>query len=184
MSFAASMITYVAFLRGINVGGNKKVPMAVLKKMLEKMGFKNVKTLLASGNAVFDAPDTDAAALGKKIEAQFQKTFGFTSSIILRTAAEIASLIKSDPFKGIAVTSAHRLYVTFLGGPHKSTLKIPYKDPTFDYRILKVTKTELISVLVVGEDRGTVDAMAIVEKEFGKNVTTRNWNTLVKIAAL
>lgn len=175
---------YVALLRGINVGGNKKVPMAVLKKSLEKLGCNSVTTLLASGNVVFDAADTDKKVLIAKLEEHLEKTFGFTIPVILRTFDELVKLKKSDPFKGIKVTPETRLYVTFLGEARKSTLKIPYKDPVENYRILSVVDGDVCSVLVLDPKMKTVDAMKILEKEFGKNITTRNWNTVEKILAL
>ena len=175
------MPTYVALLRGINVGGHKKVPMADLKKMMEKMGLKNVKTLLASGNVVFDAIDGDTAKLTKKMEEQFTKTFGFSSSIILRSKGHIDTLLKAAPFKGIKVTPATRLYVTFLSSPQKGTLTLPYQTPDKLFKILSASATEVFSVATVSPEGGTVEAMGILEKAFGKNVTTRNWNTVEKL---
>ena len=175
------MTKYITLLRGINVGGNKKVPMAKLKQMLEKMGFTKVKTLLASGNVVFEAAETDAGALARKIGQTFEATFGFTSFIILRTTAEIAALIESDPFKGITVTPATRLYVTFLTEKPLSKLRIPYVSPEGNCSIIRVSPSEVCSVLTVTDGTRSVDAMAILEKTFGKNVTTRNWNTVLKL---
>lgn len=178
------MTSYVALLRGINVGGNKKVPMADLKKVLETMGYKNVKTLLASGNVLFDSSEKKPATLRKDIEAALEKKFGFTVPTIIRTKDEIEKLIKTDPFAGIKVTPETRLYITFRGEPiKKHSIKIPYKDPEFEYQITKVTDGEVCSYLTVSGDRGSVDAMGILEKEFSKNVTTRNWNTVLKLVA-
>lgn len=175
---------YVALLRGINVGGNKKVPMADLKKILEKAGFENVKTLLASGNVIFESSEKKAENVRKIIETTIEKKFGFTVPTIIRTMEEIEKLITSDPFKGIKVTPETRLYVTFRGDDTRM-LNVDRRMSTFRipaFHILKVTKSEIISYLTVGENRGTVDAMGILEKEFGKNITTRNWNTVMKIA--
>lgn len=176
------MKTHIALLRGINVGGNKKVPMADLKKMLEKMGYENVRTLLNSGNAVFDSSAKKATTIAKDISEQMKETFGFDCNIIVRSTGEIQKLIKTDPFKNIKVTPDTRLYITFRGTPKKSTLKIPYESPEKDFKILKVTDGEIISVLTLGK-KGTVDAMDILEKEYGKNITTRNWNTVLKLIA-
>lgn len=157
------------------------MPMADWKKMLEKMGYENVKTLLNSGNAVFETDEKSASKIEKAIATQMEKTFGFPVPTIVRSIKEIETLIDADPFKGINVTPATRLYVTFLSSKPTSTLKIPYTSPEKDMKILKVTDGEVISVLIVSEKKGTVDAMAIIEKEFGKNVTTRNWNTVMKL---
>lgn len=175
------MSQFVIFLRGINVGGNKKVPMIDLKKALEKAKFKNVKTLLNSGNVILDSSDNNPVAVKKLIEKVIENTFGFSSSVIVRTAEQIEKLIKSDPFKSIQVTKDTRLYITFLPQKPKSKLKIPYTSPEKNYKILKATDTEIISVLTLIPNSGTIEAMGILEKEFGKNITTRNWNTVVKM---
>lgn len=178
------MSTYVAFLRGINVGGNKKVAMADLKKMLEKMKYTNVHTLLNSGNIVFDGPTTSLKTLNATLEAQFEQTFGFTSAFIVRPMSDIEKLIKLDPFKNITVTKDVRLYVSFLPDTPKSILKIPYVSPEKDFQILAVADGEICSVLDLSKGSGTVDAMGILEKAFGKNMTTRNWNTVMKLAQM
>ncbi len=172
---------YVALLRGINVGGNKKVPMADLKKMMEKMGYTNVKTLLNSGNVMFDTAEKSMPAIKKAFEAQFEKTFGFSSHTIIRSITEIEKLVKANPFKRIKVTPATRLYVTFLSDKPTSTLKIPYESADKLYRILSVDDSCICSVLIVTDTKNTTDAMKILEKEYGKNVTTRNWNTVEKM---
>jgi uncharacterized protein (DUF1697 family) len=176
-------IRYAALLRGINVGGNKKVPMEKLKKVLEQEGFKNVKTLLASGNVLFDAGKTSEATLEKKLEQILEAAFKFSIPVLIRTVDDLQKLKKSDPFKGIAVKPETRLYVTFLSEKPTSTLKVPYHSPDSDFTILRVTNTEVCSVLTVNDRTRSVDSMAILEKEFGKRVTTRNWNTIEKMIA-
>lgn len=93
-------------------------------------------------------------------------------------------MIDTNPFKNISVTPETRLYVTFLLGKPKHNLQIPYESHEKDFKILSVSNGEVISVLTLSPKRRTPEAMTIIEKEFGKNVTTRNWNTVVKIAAL
>ena len=75
---------YVAFLRGINVGGHHKVPMADLRKELEKLGFENVETLLNSGNIIFEAISNNEGNLEKKISAHLEKSFGFPIPTVIR----------------------------------------------------------------------------------------------------
>ena len=174
---------FVALLRGINVGGNKKVPMADLRKMLERMKFTNVKTLLASGNVLFDSEETERKKLKKIIEEQLEETFGFPVPTLIRTLAELEKLKKSDLFQGIRVTPETRLYVTFLSEKSTSTLKIPYVSPDGNYKILRVSDTEICSVLTVTKNHGSIDVMSILEREFGRQITTRNWNTVWKLVA-
>ncbi len=178
------MIKYVAFLRGINVGGNKKVPMEDLRKMLSSLDCTNIKTLLNSGNAIFESAETNTEDLTQKIEEVFVKQFGFESKILLRKMSEIEELIKLDPFKKITIDENVRLYVSFLDKELQSTLKLPYESADKSLLILQKTKREVFSVVFLSPTARTTDAMAFIEKKFGKAITTRNWNTVEKIMLL
>lgn len=173
--------TWVILLRGINVGG-VKVPMADLKKMLEGLGMRQVKTLLASGNVIVDADLSDAAEVKRIVEEALATTFGRPISVIVRPFAGIQQMVAADPFAGIAVTKDTRLYVSFLGAAAKAGIPVPHTTENGSFAILAREGDALFSVLDLAEI-GTVDAMAIIEKAWGKDVTTRNWNTVEKIAA-
>lgn len=174
--------TYVALLRGINVGGNKKVPMAELKKTLEKLGFKNVRTLLASGNAVFESSEK-ITTLSATLSPALEKKFGFSIPVILLPFSQIAEIIRLDPFKKVKITPETRLYVTFLNEKPESKLIIPYRSPDDSFEILSINDNAIFSVLSLSKTQ-TPEVMNILEKEFGKNITTRNWNTVVKIGKM
>ena len=176
------MKKFAAFLRGINVGGNKMVKMDDLKKWFAALGFKNVKTILNSGNVLFESSAENESALAKKIADKLKTELGHEVGIQIRSIEEIQELADRNPFKKIKVTPETRLYITFLADKPKSKLKIPYTSPEKDFRILEVTNREICSVVDLNLGRGTVEAMGILEKEFGKNITTRNWNTVEKIA--
>jgi uncharacterized protein (DUF1697 family) len=183
------MQKYVALLRGINVGGNKKVPMAELKKVLEKSGLINVKTLLASGNVVFSQRDgfpesnSNILQLQRLIPSIIEKEFGFPVPVLLRTHKEIEKIIELNPFKEIKVTPQIRLYVTFLfeNPEKKSTASYISKDESF--KIILLSDKTVFSVLDLSISN-TPEAMNMLEKIYGKNITTRNWNTILKIANL
>lgn len=177
-------MTYIAFLLGVNIG-KRQVKMELLRSVMEKAGYRNVCTLIASGNLIFDTNQTDKEKLRLALEILFQETFGFEIPTILRTKEQIARLVLADPFKKISVSSETRLYVTFMGDTQKETnLKLPYESPNKDFRILERRDDAICSVLTLSNGRGSVDAMNILEKEYGKNVTTRNWNTIEKLAAM
>ncbi len=171
-------IPHAAFLRGINVGGNNLIKMSDLKQAFESMGFTNVKTLLASGNVLFDAAKKVAS---KTIEQQLEKKYDRHISVIVRTVDELKDLADGEPFKKIRVTPQVRLYISLLPEKPASKLKIPYVSPDKSFEILQVRGKDICSVLTLSPDVHTPDAMKIIEKEFGKNVTTRNWNTIMKI---
>ncbi len=175
---------YVAFLRGINVGGNKKINMAALRVALEAAGLQNVRTLIASGNVLFTSRTTDLAKLCRQIEAAIQKKFAMEVSVILRTEREIPKLCAAAPFSGIKPAANVRLFVTFLDAKPKSRLKIPYLSPDGSYRIHFLRDRNLCSILTLGPQWSkNLRQMDILEKEFGKRITTRSWSTVCKCLA-
>jgi uncharacterized protein (DUF1697 family) len=156
--------------------------MDALGKAFAAMGFKNVRTLIASGNVLFEAPSGNREKLVKKIDATLTKTLGHDIRTIVRTAEELRALAAAEPFRGIRVTPRTRLFVTFLSEKPSTSLKIPYVSPDKSYRILSRSDGELCSVLVVGPQWArNLRQMNILEKEFGKGVTTRSWNTILRI---
>ncbi len=177
------MQKYAAFLRGINVGGNKKVPMAELKKVLEKTGLLNVKTILASGNVIFESDSVSIDELQTKISSAIEKAFKFPVPVLLRTFDDIKNLIILDPFKRITVTPKTRLYVTFLSEKVSSESLSSHILHDQSFKIISSANGSVFSVLDLSI-KGTPAAMEAIEKEYGKNVTTRNWNTILKIAEL
>jgi uncharacterized protein (DUF1697 family) len=175
------MTKFVALLRGINVGGNKLMKMDDLKKCFAALGFKNVKTILASGNVLFESTVDDENALAKKIGEKLKAELGHDVGIQIRSIEEIQKLADRDPFKKIKVTPDTKLYITFLPQKPTSKLKVPYTSPEKDFKILEVTDREICTAITISPGRATTEMMGILEKEFGKNITTRNWNTVGKI---
>lgn len=176
---------YAAFLLGVNIGPHKRVPMKDLRDMFECMGFGNVRTLLASGNVLFDSPGKNAAALAGELEEQLKKTFGFEVGVIVRPIADIKKMIDADPFKKVRVTKDVRLYVTFYTGEPQKKIALPYKAEDEEggvFRIVNVSGNVVYSVVTLGES-GTTEAMNILKKLFGRKITTRNWNTVKKLGA-
>lgn len=170
------MTKFIALLRGINVGGNKKVPMDKLKLAFEQLGFKNVKTILNTGNILFE---TTKKVSSSEIAKHLHKTFSFEIATIILPIEEIKKIAKDEPFKKIKVHDKIRLYVTFLPAKIKDKLKIPYKSTDGGFTIFKQTSIALFSILDLTHSQ-TPDAMNIIEKTYGKGLTTRNWNTVLK----
>jgi uncharacterized protein (DUF1697 family) len=148
-------VRYVALLRGVNVG-SRKVEMLRLKQAFEDLGFANVRTLLNSGNVVFEAPS--GGSLIPAIEHRLQETFGFEIRVLVRTLDAIRTLVASDPFKSAGAKS--KRYVTFTG-PRSG---------------------EVCSVIAAGAQ--TTDLMTELQRQHGPGITTRNWNTVVKMLDL
>lgn len=172
--------TYIALLRGINVGGHHKVPMAELRKTMEQLGFTKVITLLNSGNVIFDASGEEAA-LEEQLAARLEKEFGFPIPVLLRTDNEILQLHNSRPFEKIEVTPDTRLYVSFLKQTPERQVSLPWTSEDGSYRIISIEGRAICSVLDVSVTN-TPKGMDAVEQLFGKTITTRNWNTIERIA--
>lgn len=170
----------VGFLRGINVGGHHKVSMLELKIILTQLGCENVKTILNSGNIVFETKKKDIMALERIIEATLAETFGFPIPVILIPHKQINELVNEDPFVKIDLHKNIRLYVSFLKEPSTTKLKLPHISKDNSFKIIGTKNNIIISVLDI-TTRNTPKGMEDLEKLFGKNITTRNWNTIQKI---
>ncbi len=102
--------------------------------------------------------------------------------MIVRTLAEIQQMVADNPFANVEITKETRLNVSFLGAKAKEGIPVPYVSDDGSFSILALEDGALFSVLDLTRV-GTLDAMAVIEKAWGKDVTTRNWNTVEKIAA-
>ena len=171
---------YIAFLRGINVGGHHKVPMAELQVEMVKLNFEHVVTLLNSGNIIFDAIPKELGLLEKTISEHLENTFGFPVPTIVRASKAIYNLFQSQPFQSIEMTKDIRLYVSFLKKNVKTELELPWANPDNSYTILENQNKTIISVLDISISK-TPQAIGTMEKLYGSDITTRNWNTIERI---
>ncbi len=172
---------YVAFLRGINVGGHHKLPMADLKKYLEKEGYKNIKTLLNSGNVMLDSYPTEQRKMQTEIAALLEKKAGFPVPTVVYPAAFISDLMRKKPFAGITIHPQLRLYVSLFPKEIPRKVKTPQTSPDGGFTLLKQFPRCAFSILDISKTQSP-KGMEVLEKLFGKDITTRNWNTLEKMA--
>jgi uncharacterized protein (DUF1697 family) len=150
--------------------------MAELKRCFEGAGFTNVKTVLSSGNVVFDASVRSETALARDAEAAMEKHLGRTFYTIVRGTNQLRELIERDPYAAFHLPANAKRIVTFLRKPHKGTLKLPFESD--GVRILVMKGLEVFTVYVPNP-RGAV-FMRLIEKTFGSDVTTRTWETVKK----
>ena len=172
--------TYVAFLRGINVGGHHKVSMAQLRQEMEVLHFKNVETVLNSGNIVFDATHGEPEKLEKALSLHLENVFGFPVPTLIRTAERIDSILRMDPFRDIMLTKDIRLYVSFLKKKIEIDLELPWTSEEGAYKIIAMKDNTILSVLDLSATK-TPYAMNTLERYFGTDITTRNWNTIKRL---
>jgi uncharacterized protein (DUF1697 family) len=174
------MTRYGAFLRGVNLG-KRTVKSAELKAAFEAMGLTDVKTLLASGNVLFDSKP--GKSLQAKIENGLAEAFGFPVGTVLRSMDELEAMVAADPFKGEVESEAQKLYVMLFAEDLPKGLAL--KGVPNDYVFPRVTAREVFMIGYRKPD-GTYSAGLIgIEKQFPKGllVTTRNWNTILKAIA-
>src|ERR671916_1642099 len=113
------MKTYIAFFRGINVGGNNVLPMKELVALLENLGSQNVKTYIQSGNAVFQNEEEDASLLSNRIRAAIKKSHGFEPRVLMLEPEEIERVVGSNPLPE-AESEPKTLHVHFLASMPKN----------------------------------------------------------------
>lgn len=116
------METYISLLRGINVSGQKKIKMGELISLYETLNLKNVRTCAQSGNVPFDSTDGNALKLSRRIEEKIQKAFGFSVTVLIRTADALQRLVDNNPFLKKKSTDISKLHVTFLTERPDSTV--------------------------------------------------------------
>ena len=166
---------YAAFLRGVSPM-NAKMPQ--LKAAFESAGFTDVKTILSSGNVVFTAPRTSPSSLERKAEDAMQKELGKGFLTIVRPVDALRELLEKDPYKTFRIAPGAKRVVTFLREPPSTKLPLPIELD--GARILCVDGQEAFTVYV-RSPKGPV-FMTLIEKTFGKDVTTRTWDTVAKVA--
>jgi uncharacterized protein (DUF1697 family) len=164
---------YVAFLRGVSPT-NAKMP--DLKRCFERAGFTDVKTVLASGNVAFSARATSERALERKAESQMLQELGRSFYTIVRSVETLRGLLDTDPYGARDVATDAKRVVTFVREPRTGEVRLP--PATDGARIVTVIGREIFTVYSP-TPKGPV-FMTLIEKTFGKDVTTRTWETLRK----
>jgi len=156
---------------------NAKMP--ELRSCFETAGFSDVRTLLSSGNVVFNARSSSVASLERRAEKAMQSELGRSFDTIVRSAEYLQELIASDPFAEFRLPPTAKRVVTFLRNPAESNLKLPIRRDGAS--ILKVDGSEVFAVYVPGPTGPAF--MSLIERTFGKNITTRTLDTVRKCAS-
>ena len=170
------MGAYVALLRGINVGGNRKVPMAELRAVAEGLGLTRVRTLIASGNLVFEGEST-TDALETRLEADIEVRFGFAVAVVVRTAAQWQAYAAANPFPEEGAADPSRLMMTVGKRPATEADAAALRPRASDGERVECAGAAIWLWLPNGAGRSKLAAAPP-----GKDVwTTRNWRTTVAI---
>jgi uncharacterized protein (DUF1697 family) len=169
------MPRYVAFLRGV-MPTNARMP--ALRAAFEAAGFTDVRTVLGSGNVVFDARAASGAALERRAEKAMAAELGRTFDPFVRPAAALQELVDSDPFARFRLPPAAKPIVTFLRGPAPATLELPIESD--GARILAVRGEDVLSAYLPNPQGPGF--MKLLERTFGRTITTRTLETVRKCA--
>jgi uncharacterized protein (DUF1697 family) len=175
------MQTYVALLRGINLGARNKVSMADLRELFAGLGAEDVQTYVQSGNVVFRSSKS-AAALSKAIEKGLSDTLGVKARVMLRTKAQLAKIEAGNPFAA-RQPEPTKLHVTFLDETPDRARVRGLDGTEFEPDEFRVAGTEVYLHCPHGYGRSKL-SNAFFEKQLGVDATTRNWRTVTKLAEL
>lgn len=180
------MTTYIALLRGINVGGKNRVKMAALKQMFERLGACHIQTYIQSGNVVFKSPE-GAETLRQKTEQEFEETFGFSVMVVMRAVKELEEMIQNCPFstedieEAEAASEAESLYVAFL-------LEVSSEEGIAK---LSAYRNKQDKFQIKGQDVFLLFHRSIRDSKLANNLhklnvpmTVRNWKTINKLVEL
>ncbi len=171
----------IAILRGINVGGKRKILMADLKSMCEKLGLKNVTTYIQSGNLIFNS-DKPNSELENDLEKAITKKYGFDVPVIVRKDKELENSIDNNPFFD-KVADIKQLHLTFLKEkPKKENIE---KVLTFNYEPDKFKiEDKDVFIFCTGKYHESKLTNNFFEKQLKVDTTTRNWKTVLKLNEL
>ena len=173
--------TQVALIRGINVGRAKRIAMADLRAVFEQLGFRDVRTLLNSGNVVFSGGRSAPAAAATRIEKAIDSQLGVSARVTVLTSAELAAAVAENPLKQAAES------------PSRFLLEV-LRDPTDRAKLAPLAKRDWapeamalgtrVAYLWCAEGILASALGAAVGKALGDGVTARNWTTMLKLNAL
>jgi uncharacterized protein (DUF1697 family) len=172
----------IALLRAVNVGGRTALPMAELRKVLAGLGLKGVQTLLQSGNAVF-AGGGKAADLESRIEAELKRALKVESDVLIRDAAAWRAMIAANPYPEMAQSDPGHLLVFALKEAPASAAVEKLRAAIVGRETLEARGRELFITYPDGIGRSKL-TNTLIEKTLGLRGTGRNWNTVMKLAAL
>jgi uncharacterized protein (DUF1697 family) len=170
--------TWIALLRGVNLGSHNKIGMGDLRELFADIGAEDVQTYVQSGNVVFRSAKT-RAALTKAIGSAIRKRFGLDVTVVMRTKAELARLVKGNPFT--KQSDPTKVHVTFLAEAPKRGRAGELEKQKFEPDEFRVAREAVYLHCPKGYGRSKL-SNAFFEKQLGVRGTTRNWRTVATLA--
>jgi len=177
------MSTQIALLRGINVGGRNKIPMADLRDLLASLGFADAKSLLQSGNLVFQSDRRTGAKLEQLLEAETKKRFDLSIDFLVRSAVEWEMVVSRNPFPDAAEHDPSNLLVMFLKTTPAAKDVQALQAAIVGPEVVHADGNHLYAVYPAGIGDSKL-TNTLIERKLGARGTGRNWNTILKLAAM
>ncbi|MCH7699241.1 MAG: DUF1697 domain-containing protein [Chloroflexi bacterium] len=177
------MITQIALLRGVNVGGHKKVAMSDLRDFIRELGFDGVRSLIQSGNLVFQGSARTGADLERMLEVAAQERLDLRTTFFVRTAKEWEAIIARNPFPDAAENDPNHLVVMCLKDTPPLNAVQALQDAIRGPETVRAVGRHLYIVYPAGIGRSKL-TIKLIEAKLGTQGTGRNWNTVLKLAAL
>lgn len=170
---------FAAMIRGVgpenpNMHGEK------LKMVFESLGLTNVHSVITSGNVVFESDITDTLKLESMIEEALPRLLDFERPVFIRSQSELQALVDADPFPGIQHGPQHYITVTFLKKQPRDTPKLPFKPDGKGFEILALYDRAISATLDQTTEK-TPNMMGWLERQCGKDITTRTWKTVNRL---
>lgn len=177
------MTTYIALFRSINLGGHNKVKMVDLRELISELGFANVRTVLQSGNLVFDSDARPVSQLEHLLKEATEVRLGLNTELFVRTAKEWAAIVADNPYPDEAESDPTHLVVMFLRGAPDRKRVTALESAVVGREVIHAKGRQLYIVYPDGIGRSRL-TYSLIERKLNTNGTTRNWNTVLKVASL
>ena len=174
------MGTFIALLRGINVGGHNQLPMVTLRELLTALGYRDVVTYIQSGNVILDSDD-DPTEIATTIEASLAGDLGLDVAVIIRTPAEVPAAVTASPY--VAYPDPSRVFIAFLAASPDPAAVAATDPHTYDPDTFAVVGREVHVHCPSGLGRSKL-SNAWLERQLGVPSTMRNLNSVGRILAL
>jgi len=177
------MITYIALFRSINLGGHNKLKMVDLRELISELGFANVRTVLQSGNLVFDSDARPLSQLEQLLKEATEDRLGLKTELFVRTDKEWAAIVADNPYPDEVESDPAHLVVMFLKDTPDRQKVTALESAIVGSEVIHAKGRQLYVVYPDGIGRSRL-TYSLIERRLNKNGTTRNWNTVLKVASL
>ncbi|MBT8324278.1 MAG: DUF1697 domain-containing protein [Bacteroidia bacterium] len=174
------MKTYIALLRGINVGGHKKLPMADLRQLLETTDYMDVKTYIQSGNVVFKSSESSTIKIEQSIKNAIMDRFGYDVTVMVKTKQDLQQIFKLCPFDEDKKKASY--FALFKNELNKDLIEVA-KQKTYPDEEFEITDSCIYFYCANGYGRAKFN-LNYFERLFKSEATARNYNTMVKLISM